>query len=297
MLHMALAKVADNVIVASSIYTFKRLLGLHSNPPGKGPFKVFSAGLSRTGTSSLQAGLEQLGYKTFHGSLADEEITKAITVALFTDDASQFLDLLQSRGYDSSAEYMLAPMVRTALARYPDARVVLSVRDTPEAAVASFCDGIETAAAMAPLVTWLYARFKDVNIFTCALSLHYNGTSPADISTQCNGTYQPVLECSSEIRAYALHGYNAHNAAIRALVPPEQLLEFNVKQGYGPLCSFLAIPEADCPAKFPHVNDKLGMKILRGVFLAVRYGWWVPLLLLMFLLQRCHRVRRVDKLE
>ena len=33
--------------------------------------------------------------------------------------------------------------------------------------------------------------------------------------------------------------YCRHNAAVRNLVPEDQLLEFNAKQGWGPLCEFL----------------------------------------------------------
>ena len=33
--------------------------------------------------------------------------------------------------------------------------------------------------------------------------------------------------------------YCRHNAAVRNLVSKDQLLEFNAKQGWGPLCEFL----------------------------------------------------------
>ena len=33
--------------------------------------------------------------------------------------------------------------------------------------------------------------------------------------------------------------YSRHNAFVRSVVPKDQLLEFNAKQGWGPLCEFL----------------------------------------------------------
>lgn len=47
--------------------------------------------------------------------------------------------------------------------------------------------------------------------------------------------------------------YTDWNEKIRAAVPSHQLLEFNLKEGWEPLCAFLgcAVPQAD----FPHVND------------------------------------------
>ncbi|KAG0650201.1 hypothetical protein D0Z07_3313 [Hyphodiscus hymeniophilus] len=48
--------------------------------------------------------------------------------------------------------------------------------------------------------------------------------------------------------------YLRHYDEVRSMVPPEKLLEFQVKDGWGPLCEFLgnAVPYG---RKFPHVND------------------------------------------
>lgn len=43
---------------------------------------------------------------------------------------------------------------------------------------------------------------------------------------------------------------------IRGLVPKERLLEWNVKDGWEPLCEFLGKPVPDEP--FPHVNAAAG---------------------------------------
>ncbi|CAD0098650.1 unnamed protein product [Aureobasidium mustum] len=47
--------------------------------------------------------------------------------------------------------------------------------------------------------------------------------------------------------------YEDHIEELRRLVPPENLLEYNVKQGWAPLCEFLGKPIPDHP--FPRVND------------------------------------------
>jgi hypothetical protein len=50
-----------------------------------------------------------------------------------------------------------------------------------------------------------------------------------------------------------LKAYDAWNERMQAIIPPDRLLVFNVKDGYKPLCQFLGVPE---PAqKFPHEND------------------------------------------
>jgi hypothetical protein len=43
---------------------------------------------------------------------------------------------------------------------------------------------------------------------------------------------------------------------IRGLVPPDRLLEWDIKDGWGPLCSFLDKPIPSVP--FPHANAASG---------------------------------------
>ena len=51
----------------------------------------------------------------------------------------------------------------------------------------------------------------------------------------------------------AVQFYREHVAEVRTQVPAHRLLEYEVKQGWGPLCDFLNVPVPDCP--FPRVND------------------------------------------
>lgn len=43
---------------------------------------------------------------------------------------------------------------------------------------------------------------------------------------------------------------------IRGLVPPERLLEWDISDGWEPLCKFLGKPVPDIP--FPHANAAVG---------------------------------------
>jgi hypothetical protein len=49
--------------------------------------------------------------------------------------------------------------------------------------------------------------------------------------------------------------YRKHYEEIRKMTPPERLLDFKLKDGWGPLCEFLGkdVPEG---IEFPRVNDK-----------------------------------------
>src|SRR5947199_317711 len=45
-----------------------------------------------------------------------------------------------------------------------------------------------------------------------------------------------------EDRAHAVEVFNRHNEAVKQAVAPDRLLVYEVKEGWGPLCSFLGVP-------------------------------------------------------
>lgn len=47
--------------------------------------------------------------------------------------------------------------------------------------------------------------------------------------------------------------YQEHYASVRALVPPESLLEYHIAEGWAPLCEFLGHEKPTMP--FPQGND------------------------------------------
>ena len=58
---------------------------------------------------------------------------------------------------------------------------------------------------------------------------------------------------------------------VENLIPKDQLLVFEVKQGWGPLCNFLNLPVPDQP--FPRANDRAEMN--KNINKIVRTAWVV----------------------
>ena len=54
-------------------------------------------------------------------------------------------------------------------------------------------------------------------------------------------------------RDHAIAVYQAHNAEVRASVPADRLLVFNVAEGWEPLCEFLGVAVPQTP--FPRLNS------------------------------------------
>jgi hypothetical protein len=94
--------------------------------------RVIGAGWGRTGTESLKAALELLGFgRCYH---AFEMIARARHVrhwkALARGEQPDYDDLF--RGFQSAVDFPVARYYRELAARFPEAKVVLSVRDPAE---------------------------------------------------------------------------------------------------------------------------------------------------------------------
>ena len=64
-----------------------------------------------------------------------------------------------------------------------------------------------------------------------------------------------------QIKDRAIASYGEHNRRVREVIRPENLLEYNVKEGWVPLCKFLDRLD-DCPqGPFPSTNTSLVMQV------------------------------------
>ncbi|GLY96092.1 sulfotransferase family protein [Actinoplanes sp. NBRC 103695] len=191
---------------------------------------VIGAGFGRTGTLSLKAALEQLGI----GPCAH-----MIPLIEDQDQAQKWLDAAggvpgaldaATEGHRSTVDWPGVYFWRELVERHPDAKVVLSVRDSG-AWYDSTCRTIYPAAMKAldmPVVP-PFARMAHATVW--------------------DGTFKGRFA----ERDFAIRVFEEHNEAVRREVPAERLLEFEVKQGWAPLCDFLGVPVPD--TEFPRLND------------------------------------------
>jgi hypothetical protein len=61
-----------------------------------------------------------------------------------------------------------------------------------------------------------------------------------------------------EDRDHAIGVFEDHIAEVKASLPPERVLVFDVAEGWGPLCGFLGVPRP--PQPFPRLNDTAKMQ-------------------------------------
>lgn len=135
------------------------------------------------------------------------------------------------------------------VAAYPDAKVVLTTR-TPESWLRSVQDSILEVLSWRGSCGLLACFDRDFASPWWALL-----NRDWDILSQGKPAYKesayPVL----------LESFGSHARHVRTVVPQERLLEFDPKQGWGPLCEFLDMP---VPAvEFPHLNEPQSLVQIR----------------------------------
>lgn len=155
--------------------------------------------------------------------------------------------------YKATVDWPACEFYRELMAVFPEAKVLLNVRDPEEWYDSMF----DTIWAIQPVFPWWFPRvvrkMHDVIIW----------------DSRFNGEFAD--------RAKTIEVYGAHLEEVRRTVPPERLLVFNVKEGWKPLCDFLGKPVPES-APFPNLNDRL---FFRRMMLALRIlEWLAPALVL-----------------
>ena len=231
--------------------------------------EVIGAGLGRTGTSSLKAALEILGYRdTYHMTEVFKNDDQHFWCRVFDKKKYDFNEVFKHNGYNytASCDFPSAIVWREQLAQFPEAKVILSVRD-PEKWYQSCCDTIFTVIPTHPYRKW-----------GCWFRRLFNTLGSNEMHIKMCKNF-----CNLDWRKeHVIQCFKDHNEAVIAECPKEKLLVFEVSQGWEPLCRFLCKPIPDCP--FPNVNDtaqfKARVEALNNEGIALFRNWVVPGLML-----------------
>ena len=93
------------------------------------------------------------------------------------------------------------------------------------------------------------------------------------------GMYKSI----SEGEEASVQHFNKWVHEVKNTVPSDQLLVFDVREGWGPLCKFLDVPVPNIP--FPNINDTAEMKqrMRRTKISAYTLVFGVPMIIATFL--------------
>ena len=218
--------------------------------------KVIGAGFGRTGTSSLKAALEELGFgRCYHMS----ECFKHTSHPRLWEDAVAGRPVDWDgifHGYQATVDWPGCSFYKELMEVYPDAQVLLSVRD-PERWYRSMFETIYRVpqslilSLLKPIFPHLRALYRMIN------ALVWGGTF--------GGRF--------EDRERAIAIFERHNEEVKKHVPSERLLVYDVAQGWEPLCHFLGVRVPN-DKPFPHLNDAAQIQRV------LRWGPWGVFVLL-----------------
>lgn len=190
--------------------------------------KVIGAGLGRTATFSLKFALEHLGLgPCYHMSEVLAGARRNIPLWIDVVDGRADWDTI-FEGYGSTTDYPACTYWRELVEYYPEARIVLTVRDAD-----NWFDSVSQT------------------IFSDQMQSSLAG-SPAEKMMQ--GVVLGTFGNRIRDRAFMTDWFERRNQSVIDALPPERLLVFSPKDGWDPLCSFLGVPEPNEP--FPRVNSR-----------------------------------------
>ena len=193
---------------------------------------VIGAGFGRTGTLSLKQALEVLGFDPCHhmDSVKENPAEAPLWIEAANNPNFDWRRLLSH--YRAAVDWPTAYFWRELMAFYPQALVVLSLRDK-ESWYRSMRKTIYNALVPPPGVTLPLA--------------------PAMLEMARELVLRRTFDGRLDDEAYAYTIFDAHVERVRATVPPERLLVFEARDGWAPLCQRLDVPIPTVP--FPHANS------------------------------------------
>lgn len=190
--------------------------------------KVIGAGLGRTGTLSLKLALEHLGFgPCYHAMEIPMAEFRPIPLWCEAIEGRADWDLVFA-GYQSTADYPGCCFWPELIAHYPDAKVILTLRD-PD----SWFESI-SATLFSPTTRPLALAGP-----MGPLNRHFTRGIPEELLGD---------------RATMTAHFRRWNQSVIDGVPAARLLVFAVQDGWEPLCRFLGVPVPD--VAYPRVNSR-----------------------------------------
>ncbi len=205
--------------------------------------KIIGTGQGRTGTTSLKLALEQLGFGKCYHMFELLEAPEQITYFEKAEKGEPVDWETLFTGYLSAVDYPVAKYYKELIKVYPDAKVIHTTRE-PESWYKSAISTIFWASkpSLGRMLKILIRAPFSSKIRSRLPVLKFNGNLVGTVYGKDLNNKAAVIE-----------KFNAFNSDVLNTVPKDRLLIYDVKQGWGPLCSFLGVPVPSEP--FPKSNS------------------------------------------
>lgn len=210
---------------------------------------------------SLTLALQELGFPTLHTQhmYENNEIFDMWTNEVFKPAIEKNevmmgkpnLQLIAEHGFQATADFPMALYFEQVLEEYPDCKFILTSRENSDIWFKSWDTLTKSIVKPTQVGQGFIGKVNQYAIYLRWLFSVVNNdphylSAPDPLPDQQKGP--------------AIGGYEAHNQRVRDLIPNERLLEYNVKEGWEPLCRFLEIQK--CPqTPFPKTNSARSVQV------------------------------------
>lgn len=202
--------------------------------------RVVGAGLGRTGTNSLKLALERLlGEPCYHmlEIIHNKPEHPDVWASAYQGSLPNWDELFA--GYGAVVDWPAAPFWAEAAEAYPDALILLSVRD--------------------PDAWW---RSASATIFR-ALETYFADDAEDNDWTRMGVNMMTSFTPEWRDESAAKAAFLAHNDLVRSTAPADRLLEWQPSDGWAPICERLGVAVPDEP--FPHANTTEDFRAMTGM--------------------------------
>jgi hypothetical protein len=219
--------------------------------------KLIGAGMPRTGTLTQKLALEMLGLgPCYHMVDVIADLDQARLWERALDGEQPWSEILD--GFNSTVDWPGGYFYRELLDFYPQAKVLLSVRD-PE----------DWERSMRETV-WAVRHGESLIRLLSSAQAHVDPRWRAFLGMIDRLVWEGTFASGHAEPHQLIDTMRRHNEEVKRNVPAERLLVWSVQEGWEPLCEFLELPVPDAP--FPRVNDRTEFlnRIIDGSLQALR---------------------------
>ncbi|WP_348650993.1 sulfotransferase family protein [Micromonospora sp. WMMA1947] len=203
--------------------------------------RLINTGLGRTGTTSLKVALERLGYgPCYHMFEVVRDPHRLGQWEKVVCDGQQPDWPALFDGFTSAVDGPSSIYYKQIVRAFPEAKVVLTIRDGEE---------------------WYRSTHDTLYQFAVRNSENRPpaGSMPARVHRLVSTmVWDGLFGGRFADKDHAIEVFRRHNEEVVNSIEPDNLLVYDVKQGWEPLCAFLGVkvPEDD----FPRANDRESMR-------------------------------------
>ena len=207
--------------------------------------EIIGTGLARTGTKSLKMALEYLnGDSCFH-MIDLLQNPKKIEVIKKNYKSNQIDWSLFYNGYTSAVDYPTCLYYKEIIGRNPEVKVIHTVREFDS----WYTSVKETVYRGKPKGMKDFMRIIKNMIF----SSEYRKVAPVFMFND-ELIWKGQFESRFEDKEFIRKKYNEHQSEVLNTVKANNLLVYDIKEGWEPLCNFLGKPIPEIA--FPRLNER-----------------------------------------